>query len=122
MIYQSIRIYPFLIIAFITLTLPITSRADTENDHEAYGSTFRSIATLKSAMQLYRLDHGRCTDNLEDLFFRGYIMRFATDGWGRKFNATFKDSILTIYSYGKDGKAGGERFDQDLIVTLGDCK
>lgn len=90
------------------------------------------IATLESAMEMYRLDnqtYPRSQDGLAALTsapaglanperYRegGYIRRLPDDPWGNPYQyaAPGRSGPFDIWSYGADGREGGEGNDADI--------
>ncbi|MGD9857714.1 MAG: type II secretion system protein GspG [Planctomycetaceae bacterium] len=40
------------------------------------------------------------------------------DGWGHQFDLKYEGDLLTLTSYGADGRAGGDDDDMDLTATM----
>lgn len=89
------------------------------------------IATIAGAMKLYRLDnfsYPRTEDGIEALVTQpndqaarnwkagGYLERFPKDPWGTPYQYLNPGNhgALDIYSFGADGKPGGDGFDADI--------
>lgn len=89
------------------------------------------IATIAGAMKLYRLDnfsYPRTEDGIEALVTQpndqaarnwkagGYLERFPKDPWGTEYQYLNPGNhgALDIYSFGADGKPGGDGFDADI--------
>lgn len=99
---------------------------------DARVTTARSdISTIEGAMKLYRLDnfsYPRTEDGIEALITRpndqaarnwkagGYLERLPKDPWGSRYQYLNPGShgALDIYSFGADGKPGGDGFDADI--------
>lgn len=84
------------------------------------------IANFETALSLYSSDYGDYPTKLEDLLKRQkkspepYIKggeKVLTDPWEKKYRYQIQKGIYTISSYGKDGKKGGEGYDEDIVVT-----
>ena len=85
------------------------------------------IATLKSALAIYRLDNGdypTADQGLKALAvkpnpappaWRPYVQEEPKDPWGRDYIYTVSGTSFTITSLGKDGKPGGEGVDADIV-------
>lgn len=99
---------------------------------DARVTTARSvISTIESAMKLYRLDnfsYPRTEDGIEALITRpsdqtarnwkagGYLERLPKDPWGTPYQYLNPGNhgTLDIYSFGADGKPGGDGFNADI--------
>jgi len=79
-----------------------------EMTHTAIGETFYRV-------HLYGKQHHKRPGSFDVLPVReGYANR-VTDGWDRKLILEIKeDKVITITSYGADGKLGGEGEDADI--------
>ena len=85
-----------------------------------------NIATLKSALAIYRLDNGdypTAEQGLKALAvqpsppppaWRPYVQEEPKDPWGRDYVYAVSGTSFTITSLGKDGKPGGEGVDADI--------
>ncbi len=78
------------------------------------------VATLESATELYRvskLAYPSAADGLQALAREGYVKRLPKDPWGNPYHyaAPGRDGRpFDIYSYGADGREGGEGKDADI--------
>lgn len=86
------------------------------------------IATLGTALEMYKLDMAVYPERLEDLNaatsdiqdprYRkgGYIKFLPTDPWGRPYlyKNPGENGAVDIWSYGADGEEGGEGSDADI--------
>ena len=86
------------------------------------------IATLGTAVEMYKLDMAVYPESLEDLNasvngtrdprYRkgGYIKFLPTDPWGRPYLYAYpgENAEFDIWSYGADGEEGGEGNDADI--------
>ncbi|MBI4565038.1 MAG: type II secretion system major pseudopilin GspG [Planctomycetes bacterium] len=85
-------------------------------------ATKAMISEVGQAADMFKLDHGRYPESLEDLLYapsyvkpekypeRGYLKRRPLDGWGNEFLYRLEGSGTTPYaiiSYGADGREGG---------------
>jgi general secretion pathway protein G len=93
-------------------------------------ATKSNIATIKTALTMYRIDNGdyptteqglkalnerTSTPPLPSTFPQGgYLSSPAADGWGKPYEYTNQGGSYTIRSLGKDGKVGGEGVDADI--------
>ena len=90
----------------------------------------QDIATIMQSLKLYRLDNGRyptAAQGLEALArkptqppvaanWKSYVERLPADPWGAPYqylNPGLKGEI-DVFSYGADGKPGGEGVDADI--------
>ena len=86
-----------------------------------------NIATLKSALAIYRLDNGdypTADQGLKALAvkptpappaWRPYVQEEPKDPWGHDYVYAVEGYTYTITSLGKDGKPGGEGVDADIV-------
>jgi general secretion pathway protein G len=78
------------------------------------------VATLEEATELYRvskLAYPNGSDGLQALVREGYVKRLPRDPWGNPYHyaAPGRDGrAFDIYSYGADGREGGEGKDADI--------
>lgn len=86
------------------------------------------IRSLKSALNIYRLDnftYPTTDDGLDALVTEpssnpanwkkgGYIERLTLDPWGNDYLYDNIDGEIEIYTYGADGTKGGEGPNQDI--------
>lgn len=92
----------------------------------------QDIRAIESALELYRLDSFRyptTEQGLEALVEKptlqpeprnwkpgGYLKRLPTDPWGEpyRYRNPGEHGEIDIYSYGRDGRPGGEETDADI--------
>ena len=90
----------------------------------------QDIASLLQALKLYRLDNGRYPTNEQGLQalvtrptadpqpgnWKTYLDRLPKDPWGKpyQFLNPGVHGEIDVFSYGADGKAGGEGNDADV--------
>lgn len=92
----------------------------------------QDIRTIESALKLYRLDNFRyptTEQGLEALVEKptiqpepknwkpgGYLERLPSDPWGEPYHYRNpgEHGEIDIYSYGRDGRPGGEETDADI--------
>lgn len=89
-------------------------------DHEAAVKVVRSdFRTIETALERYRLQERRypSTDQGLDVLVPNYIQRLPTDPWGTPYDYRLDGSTYVIISYGRDGQAGGDNEDKDLLST-----
>jgi general secretion pathway protein G len=78
------------------------------------------IATLEQAAEMYRLnkmDYPESGAGLQALVAEGFVKRLPDDPWGNpyRYSAPGGDGRpFDIYSYGADGREGGEGDDADI--------
>jgi general secretion pathway protein G len=95
------------------VTLKVRSSMNT-----AYVNKARSdIATLVSAIEKYSLDHnGQYPD--ADEKFANLDIRSSKDPWGNEYEyncpASEGDEPYEVFSFGADGRPGGEGIDKDI--------
>jgi general secretion pathway protein G len=87
-----------------------------------------TLKQTKGQIELFKLDHGRYPERLEDLRQRpesidpdrwpkgGYLEEAPIDAWGRPLHYAFPGTrgAFDLFSLGADGKEGGEGEDEDL--------
>jgi len=90
--------------------------------------TVAQLKMLRGEVELFRADHHRLPERLEDLVHRptyieprvwpmdGYRTEMPVDGWGRSYEYRVPGSRASfdIISRGADGKEGGEGVNADL--------
>ncbi|HEV2748650.1 MAG TPA: type II secretion system major pseudopilin GspG [Allosphingosinicella sp.] len=78
------------------------------------------IATLEQAAEMYRLNNMRYPDTgqgLQILVGEGFVKRLPDDPWGNPYRYVAPGGDgrpFDIYSYGADGREGGEGEDADI--------
>lgn len=78
------------------------------------------VATLEQGVEMYRLNKLRypnAAEGLKAVSSEGYIKRLPKDPWGNdyRYAAPGRDGrSFDIYSYGADGREGGEGQDADI--------
>jgi general secretion pathway protein G len=78
------------------------------------------VATLEQGVEMYRLNKLRypsAAEGLQALSVEGYVKRLPKDPWGNAYHysAPGRDGrAFDIYSYGADGREGGEGKDADI--------
>lgn len=91
------------------------------------------LRTMSAALKMYRLDNGDYPtgeQGLRALVERptagtapmnwapnGYLAELPQDPWGRPYAYTANGGGFEIISLGKDGAAGGEGVDADIVVS-----
>jgi general secretion pathway protein G len=87
----------------------------------------QDIAGLMQALKLYRLDIGRYPNTQQGLqalvtrpdnvaSWRSYLERLPNDPWGHPYQylSPGVKGDVDVFSFGADGKAGGEQGDADI--------
>ena len=90
----------------------------------------QDIATIMQSLKLYRLDNGKypnAAQGLEALAkkpsqapipknWKAYVERLPADPWGAPYQYLNPglNGEIDVFSYGADGKAGGEGVDADI--------
>lgn len=78
------------------------------------------IATLEQAAEMYRLarlNYPTSGEGLQALVAEGYVKRLPDDPWGNPYRYATpgrNGGAFDIYSYGADGREGGEGDDADI--------
>ncbi len=78
------------------------------------------IALLEQAAEMYRLsklDYPTTGQGLQALVSEGYVKRLPEDPWGNPYRYSApggEGRAFDIYSYGADGREGGEGDDADI--------
>jgi general secretion pathway protein G len=78
------------------------------------------IATLEQGIEMYRLNrmnYPSTGDGLQALVSEGFIKRLPNDPWGNpyRYAAPGRDGQpFDVYTYGADGREGGEGDDADI--------
>jgi general secretion pathway protein G len=92
-------------------------------DKAKVNATQAILKTVGNQIEIFKLNHNRYPDNVNDLFMQpsyveprswppgGYVTEPPVDGWGRPFMYRVpgsNGSPFDLYSLGEDGKEGGE--------------
>jgi general secretion pathway protein G len=78
------------------------------------------IATLEQGLEMYRLNHMNypsAGDGLRPLVSAGFIKRLPGDPWGNPYRYAIPGrggQAFDVYTYGADGREGGEGNDADI--------
>jgi general secretion pathway protein G len=89
-------------------------------DKAAVTKAKADVATLEQAAEMYRLNklaYPSGADGLQALVREGFVKRLPKDPWGNpyRYAAPGRDGrSFDIYSYGADGREGGEGKDADI--------
>lgn len=116
------------VIIGILAALVITQFAG-KDDKAAQQATKAIISQVETALDLFKMDHKKYPDRLEDLQTKpgwvdsknwprgGYLKKKALDGWAREFIYRVPgsgDHPYDVISLGADGKEGGTQMDEDI--------
>ncbi len=117
-----------IVIIGILATVLITQIAG-KSDRAKVEATRAMISQLAQALDLFKLDHNRYPDRLDDLVqppayidqkkwpVGGYLKQFPRDGWDREFLYRPQGSQglpYDIISLGEDGREGGLQYAEDI--------
>ena len=89
-------------------------------DKAAITKAKADVATLEQGVEMYRLNklrYPRGSEGLQAISAEGYVKRLPKDPWGNAYvyAAPGRDGRqFDIYSYGADGREGGEGQDADI--------
>ena len=89
-------------------------------DKAAITKAKADVATLEQGVEMYRLNKLRYpsgSEGLKAITSEGYVKRLPKDPWGNdyRYAAPGRDGRqFDIYSYGADGREGGEGQDADI--------
>ena len=98
-------------------------------DRAKVEATKAKISGVSQALDLFKLDHNRYPQRLEELLTPpsdidprkwppgGYLNKYPKDGWDREFRYQVpgtKGQPFDVVSLGEDGREGGEGFSEDL--------
>jgi hypothetical protein len=77
--------------------------------------TITSIDTNFVRIQIYMQEHRKAPPSLHDLPLRPGYADGTKDGWGNELQYSVdQDGVITLTSYGADGKYGGEGHNKDI--------
>lgn len=117
-----------IVIIGILATVLITQIAG-KDDRAKVEATRALLSQVSNALVLFKLDHNRYPDRLDDLVTippyanprnwppGGYLKAAPRDAWGREFVYRVpgtKGQPFDVISLGEDGREGGEGYAQDL--------
>jgi general secretion pathway protein G len=107
-----------LLVGFTGCVCPRCFLGSLDSRITAVDSTTSAMGETFVRIDLYAKAHGTIPASLDVLPNRdGYTNR-TTDGWGRPLIYSIgNDGLLTLTSYGKDGKPGGEGADADIVKS-----
>ncbi len=129
--FTLVEIMVVVIIIGILATLVIANVVG-QSDRARVKVTKAMLTTVASQLDIFKLDHNRYPDALEDLMTPpnyitktenwpqgGYLKEQPMDGWGNKLvyrrGASSATRPFELISYGADGKEGGDGFDADIV-------
>lgn len=129
--FTLIEIMVVVIIIGILATLVIANVVG-QGDKARVKVTRAMLTTVASQLDIFKLDHNRYPDALEDLMTPpnyitktenwpqgGYLKEMPMDSWGNKLNYRRGTSTAArpfdLMSFGADGKEGGDGFDADIV-------
>ncbi len=81
------------------------------------------LATIKTAVEAYYLQHNRYPGNDEGL--DALDLESSTDPWGRRYeyNSPGREGPFEVYTLGEDGREGGDGVNADIYSwQLGDAE
>jgi general secretion pathway protein G len=108
----------------------VIARVMGRSDEAKIKVTKAMMTTVSQQVDLFKLDHGRYPDALEDLVTmpsyvkpekyppQGYLKQYPTDGWEAKLiyrRGSGTGKPYELISYGADGREGGEGVDADIV-------
>ena len=128
--FTLVEIMVVVIIIGILATLVIANVGG-QGDKARLKTTKALLAQVASQLEIFKLEHGRFPDSLEDLVTMpnyitkpetwpqgGYLKELPVDGWGNKLNYRRVTSTtqrgFDLVSFGADAKEGGEGMDADI--------
>jgi len=126
--FTLVEIMVVVVIIGILATLVI-AKVVGKSDDARVKTTQAMLTQVASQLDIFKLDHNRYPDALEDLITaptyvkpekyppEGYLRKFPTDGWGNKLiyrRGTSTSKPFELMSYGADGHEGGDGYDADI--------
>ena len=89
-------------------------------DQSKVDGTKIQMQNVVQALDAYKVQYGAyptTEQGLQELVTKGVMPSLPKDKWDREFEYIRNNSSsYTIKSYGADGQAGGEGFDEDIVV------
>lgn len=108
----------------------VVPRIMSRPDEARVAAARQDIASLMQALKLYKLDNRRYPSTEQGLGalvvrpsaapapanWKAYVERLPADPWGQPYQylAPGVHGEVDVFSYGADGRAGGEGFDADI--------
>jgi general secretion pathway protein G len=89
-------------------------------DRAALTKAKADVATLEQGVEMYRLNklqYPRGEEGLQAVVREGYVKRLPNDPWGNPYHYAAPGAdgrAFDIFSYGADGREGGEGEDADI--------
>lgn len=87
-------------------------------DHARQVRAKQDVRTLVNAINLYRLDHFDYPSDLSELVTGNYLDKVPQDPWNNYYQYRHpgleNPGKFDVYSYGKDGREGGNDLDRDI--------
>lgn len=125
--FTLIEIMVVVVIIGILAALVITQIAGRDDAAKA-AATKAMIAQVASGLDMFKLDHNRYPDRVEDLVHQpsyidpskwkvGYLKKVPFDGWGNPFVYRVPGTggqPYDVLSLGADGREGGSGYDEDI--------
>ena len=89
-------------------------------DQSKVDGTKIQMQNVVQALDAYKVQYGSypsTEQGLQELAAKGVMPSLPMDKWDREFEYIRNNSSsYTLKSYGADGQAGGESFDEDIVV------
>ncbi len=89
-------------------------------DQSKVDGTKIQMQNVVQALDAYKVQYGSypsTEQGLQELVAKGVMPSMPTDKWDREFEYIRNNSSsYTLKSYGADGQAGGESFDEDIVI------
>lgn len=115
--FTLIEIMVVVVILGVLAALVVPSIMD-RPDHARQVRAKQDVRTLVNAINLYRLDNFDYPSDLSELVTGGYLDRLPKDPWNNDYqyrNPGLENAgKFDLYSYGKDGRDGGNELDRDV--------
>lgn len=115
--FTLIEIMVVVVILGVLAALVVPSIMD-RPEHARQVRAKQDVRTLVNAINLYRLDNFDYPSDLSQLVSGNYLDKVPKDPWNNDYQyrnpGSNNTSKFDIYSYGKDGREGGNEFDKDI--------
>ena len=127
--FTLVEIMVVVVIIGILATIVI-ARVVGRGDEARVKTTKAMLTQVASQLDLFKLDHNRYPESLDDLMLPpsyikpekwppgGYLREFPTDGWGYKIiyrRGSTQERPFELLSQGADDRQGGDGYDADLL-------
>lgn len=121
------------VVIIATLAAMVAPNVMKRTDDAKLARVANDIRAIEASLNLYKLDNFNYPTTDQGLLALvtqpsgtpeaknwkqgGYLRNVPKDPWGNEYQYTTTGSTIDLYSFGSDGKTGGEEMSKDLSLT-----